>query len=120
MGPVAAESYVKSGKLRALALASATRIPVMPDLPTFAESGMPGFEIGFWFGVVATAGTPAEIITKLNKELASTLKMADVRKVLEGQGFEIIGGTPADFSAYVKRDTKKWAGFVRETGFKVK
>ncbi len=118
-GPVVAGPHVKAGKLRAVAVADAKHTPSMPDLPTFAESGFPGFEIGFWFGLVAPAGTPKEVITKLNGELNEILKMADVRQRLIDQGFEIMGGTPADLAAYIKADTAKWAKFIKETNVSV-
>ena len=118
-GIVVAGPHLKSGKIRALAIASEKRSPEMPDLPTFAESGFPGFEIGFWFSLVAPAKTPNEIITKLNAELNRILKLPDVQKSLTDQGFEIKGGTPADLSAHVKADIARWAKFIKETNVRV-
>ncbi len=108
--------YVKSGKLRALAVTSAKRSPVLPDVPTMAEAGLPGYEATAWFGILAPAGTPPSIVDKLNKNLVAILRDAEVRKWMQSQGADAIGDTPSEFAAYIKTETAKWACVVKEAG----
>jgi tripartite-type tricarboxylate transporter receptor subunit TctC len=107
---------VPSGKLRALAVATATRAQAMPDLPTVAEAGVPGFKADVWFGVVAPAGTPGDIIAKLNKELVAIMHMPEVEEQLRRQGIEPMTSTPEEFAAFLRTDIKKWGDLVRKTG----
>lgn len=88
----------------------------MPDLPTVAEAGVSGFEATTWHGVVAAAGTPEPLITRLNAEINRVLRLADVRERLTGQGAEISGGTPQEFAAYIQREIPKWAKVVKDSG----
>ena len=108
--------YVKSGKLRALAVTSAKRSPVLPDVPTMAEAGLPGYEATAWFGILAPAGTPPSIVDKLNKNLVAILRDAEMRKWMQSQGADAIGDTPSEFAAYIKTETAKWACVVKEAG----
>nr|WP_224082591.1 tripartite tricarboxylate transporter substrate binding protein [Cupriavidus laharis] len=108
--------YVKSGKLRALAVTSAKRSPVLPDVPTMAEAGLPGYEATAWFGILAPAGTPPSIVDKLNKNLVAILRDAEMRKWMQSQGADAIGDTPSEFAAYIKTETAKWARVVKEAG----
>ena len=110
--------HVRSGQLRALAVSSARRIAVAPELPTVAESGLPGFEANTWHGVVLPAGAQAEVVAKLNREIVAILHLRDVVERLESQGAEPLGSTPEEFAAYIRSETAKWAKVVRESGAK--
>jgi tripartite-type tricarboxylate transporter receptor subunit TctC len=110
---------VKEGKLRAFAVTSLKRTPLAPDLPTFNESGFPGFEAVPWYGLVAPAGTPADVIEKLHRETVKTLAMADVRKQFADLGLDPIGNTPAEFADIIKTETPQWAKVIKDAGIKV-
>ncbi len=109
---------VKAGKLRALAVSSKERSPFVKDLPTVAEAGVPGFDVSVWFGVVAPAGTPRPVIAKLNAEINGILKLAQIRQAFNNQGVEPMGGTPAEFSAFIASQTMKWGKVVKDSGAK--
>jgi tripartite-type tricarboxylate transporter receptor subunit TctC len=113
---VSALPFIRAGQLRALAVTTATRSPLMPDLPTLQEAGLTGFESTAWHGVVAPAGAPPAIIDRLNREIGAILTLPDVRKVLSTEGIDIIGGTPAQFAAYIRAEIPKWAEIVRISG----
>jgi tripartite-type tricarboxylate transporter receptor subunit TctC len=110
---------IKAGRLRAIAVTSAQRSPALPDIPTIGESGLPGFEATSWFGVLAPAGTPPAILSKLNTEIDKWLQSADGKEKLLTQGALPAGGTPDQFSAYIKSETEKWAKVVKLSGAKV-
>ena len=110
---------VREGKLRAFAVTSRKRSAVVPDLPTMAESGFPGFEAVPWFGLMAPAGTPPDIIEKIHRETIKDLAMPDVRKSMEQQGLDIIGNTPAEFAAAIKAETPHWAKVIKDAGIKL-
>ena len=110
---------IKAGKLRALAVTSAARAPALPDTPTVAEAGLPGFEASSWFGVLAPAGTPPEIVNKLNAEIAKWLASPGAKEKLANVGANIAGGTPEDFARHIQAETAKWAKVVKESGAKV-
>lgn len=110
--------HVKAGKLRALAVSSKKRSPFVSDLPTVAESGVPAFDVSVWFGVVAPAGTPAPIVAKLNAEINRILRTDDVMELFHAQGVEPRGGTPGDFSAFLRTQTTAWAKVVKDSGAK--
>lgn len=112
----AALPYVKSGKLQALAIASARRSPQLPDLTTVNEAGIPGFEASTWFGVVVPAKTPARGIERLHAAFTGALRAPGVRDRLLAQGFEIIGSTPSEFGAYMRAEIPKWAAVVKAAG----
>jgi len=109
----------KAGKLRALAVTTAKRSAIAPDVPTLAESGLPGFEIGSWQGVFAPAGTPAPIVRRLNAEIVKILNMPDVKERLAGLGAEIVADSPEEFAALVKAEVVKWSDVVKKSGAKV-
>ena len=109
----------KAGKLRALAVTTAKRSSVAPEVPTLAESGLPGFEVGSWQGVFAPAGTPPDIVKRLNAEIVKALNLPDVREKLGGLGAEIVADSPEEFSALVKAEVVKWADVVKKSGAKV-
>jgi tripartite-type tricarboxylate transporter receptor subunit TctC len=106
--------HVKAGKLVALGVAAPARIAAVPDLPTLAESGLPGFDVTSWYGIVAPAGTPNDIISKLQNEMANALRQSDVREKLAGLGAEAIGNTPLEFGAMIRTETAKWSKIVKE------
>ena len=110
--------HMKSGKLRGLGIATLTRSPFMPELPTIAESGYPGFEAVGWIGIVAPAKTPEPILTKLNAEMVRILKDADVKQRLDTLAFTAVGGTRAEFAAFIKSEIAKWGKAVRDSGAK--
>jgi tripartite-type tricarboxylate transporter receptor subunit TctC len=105
---------VKSARLRALAVAAAKRAPTLPDLPTFGEAGLTGFEAGSWYGILAPAGTPREVVTRLHGETVRMLGLPDVRQKLASEGAEAIGNTPEEFAAQIQRDIARWAKVARE------
>lgn len=110
--------YIKDGRLRAIAVTSAKRSQVLPDLPTFSESGLPGFDAAAWQGVVVPAGTPAEIVTRLNAEINKAMQDAGVRARLAGQGADVLGSTPAEYAAYIRAEMPRWARAIKESGAK--
>ena len=111
--------HVKAGKLRALAVNSLKRTPLLPDLPTMSEAGLSGFEVTSWNGVLAPAGTPKEIVTRLNNEIVKALKMPDVHEKLSGLGADPVGNTPEQFAAFIQAEIKKWAKVIKESGARV-
>lgn len=108
--------HVKTGKLRALAVTSTKRSPVVPDLPTISESGLPGYEVINWYGVLAPAGTHKAIVARLNAEIVKIMNMADVKKRLSAVGIEAFSSTPARFAAFIREETGKWAKVVKFSG----
>jgi tripartite-type tricarboxylate transporter receptor subunit TctC len=111
--------FVRAGRLRALAISSATRHPQLPDVPTFAELGFPEIQDYTWVGFFAPAGTPAEIVQKLNDALNRVLQMPDVRERLDALTLEPVGGSPQQFADYVRAEVVKWGAIVKQTGAKV-
>ena len=107
---------IKGGKLRAIAVTSTTRAAALPDVPTIAESGLPGFEASSWFGVLAQAGTPPDIVTKLNGTIAAWLAAPDAKEKLLAQGAIAAGGSPEDFARHIDHETAKWAKVVKASG----
>jgi tripartite-type tricarboxylate transporter receptor subunit TctC len=105
---------VKAGKIRALAVTPARRSPALPDVPTVAEAGVPGYVSSAWFGLVAPAATPKDVINKLSVETARILQMPDVKARLAEQGAEPIGSTPEQFSAHIKTEIAKWAKVIKD------
>jgi tripartite-type tricarboxylate transporter receptor subunit TctC len=112
---VAILPHVKSEKLRGLAVTGSRRLPSMPNLPTIAESGLPGYEASSWYGVLAPAGTPREIIERLNTELLKALAQPEVRTSLLAEGAEPIGGTPEQFAAHIRSEKERLGKLIRET-----
>jgi tripartite-type tricarboxylate transporter receptor subunit TctC len=115
----AAVEMVKGGKVRGLAVTSNKRVASMPDVPTVAESGFPGFEDYTWVGVFVPSKTSPEIVTYLNLEVGKILRSADFQSKLAGVGFEPVGGTPKEAGDYLKVEIAKWAKIIKETGVKV-
>ena len=110
--------YARDNRLRGLAVTGSKRSALMPELPTLAESGMPGFEAAAWQGIVVPTGTPADIIQKLNVEVNKALAHPDVRSRLAAQGADILGGSPAEYAAYLRTEIPRWAKAVKDSGAK--
>jgi tripartite-type tricarboxylate transporter receptor subunit TctC len=110
--------YARDNRLRGLAVTGSKRSALMPELPTLAESGMPGFEAAAWQGIVVPTGTPADIIQKLNVEVNKALANPDVRSRLAAQGADILGGSPAEYAAYLRTEIPRWAKAVKDSGAK--
>ena len=106
--------HVKAGRLRAIAVSSAARVSVLPEVPTFAEAGYPGIEDYTWIGVFLPAGTPTSIVQKLNDAMNQSLHAPEVREKLAGLAYDLVGGTPKEFADYVKAEIIKWGRVVRE------
>jgi len=115
---VNAAPLVKDGRLRAFAVSSRKRSALVPELPTLAESGFPGYEAVPWFGLMAPAGTPQAIIDRLHAETVRALAFPDARTALVNQGLDVIGGTPAEFAAVIRDETPYWAKVIKEAGIK--
>ena len=111
--------HVKAGKLRALAVGSKTRSPALPDVPTMQEAGVSDFEVTVWLGLLAPAGTPAEIVSRLNAEVNRIVAMPDVKERLSGIGAEPVGGTPQQFGELIQKDIVKFAEVIKATGARV-
>jgi len=112
-GAPAVLQHVRAGKLHALGVASLKRIAAAPDLPTLSESGLAGFDVTSWYSIVAPAGTPPEIVARLQREIDKALREPDVREKLAGLGAEPIANTPAEFAAMIKTETAKWSEIVK-------
>ena len=108
--------HVRSGKLVPIAVTTAKRSPELPNVPTIAEAGVPGYEATSWFGMFAPAGTPAPVLTKLNTALVKVLNQAEVKKKINDQGAETVSETPEQFAAFIKAESIKWGKVVKESG----
>ena len=106
--------HVKSGKLKGIAVTSPKRSTIIPEYPTVAESGLPGYEVVTWFGLLAPAGTPADIITKLHREIAQSLALPNVKEQINQLGLEIVGSTPEQFAALLKSENARWGKMVKD------
>lgn len=111
--------HIRAGKLRALAVTGARRSALLPDVPTVAEAGVPGYEAYVWMGLLAPKGTPPAVIGRLNRELLGVLATDEVKRYMESAGIEIVGSTPAQFGAFYRAERTLWAKVVRETGAKI-
>ena len=109
-------SYVKAGRVRALALTTAERSPSLPDLITVIEAGIPKFDVGSWYGLSVPAGTPKEIIARLHTETVKLLGASDVKQRLDASGFEVITSTPEQYGAFVRAEVERWAQVVKMSG----
>ena len=113
------QAQIQAGTLRALAVTTAKRFSLLPDLPSIAESGYPGFEALAWNGVLVAAGTPRPIVARLNTEMNAILKEPEMRQKMQGFGFDLVGGTPEEFGALISSETAQWAPVIKKVGLKV-
>lgn len=113
---IAIMPHIKAGKLKPIAVTSSKRSPLLPDVPTFAESGMPAIESYAWYGFFAPAGTPKDILARLNSAALKVMKGPDFQKVLADTGSDFVGDTPENFSAFVKMEATRWSKVVKESG----
>jgi len=112
-------AHIKAGKLRALAVTGATRSPQLPDVPTMAEAGVPGYEAYVWLGLMAPKATPQSVLTRLNREVVAALASPEVRAYMATAGIEIVGSTAAEFGMFFRAERDQWAKVVRETGARI-
>ena len=110
---------VKAGRLRPLAVTTQNRVPAMPDLPTVAESGLKGYESSQWYGVLAPAGTPEDILNLLNSHIVKIMHGADMKQRLNEEGVLPVGSTRAEFAAHIKVETAKWAKVIKQSGARI-
>jgi tripartite-type tricarboxylate transporter receptor subunit TctC len=115
-GPLALEAHIKSGKVRALAVADRKRTALLPELPTMAEAGFPGIETGTWYAVLAPAGTPAAIIGRIHAAIVAVLGEQDMKARLLAQGVDIVGSAPRELDAMMREEVRKWAKLVKQAG----
>lgn len=111
--------HIKAGKLRALGTTSVKRPAILPDIPTIAEAGLSGYEADTWYGIFAPAGTPRDIVQKLNADIAQVLFSKDLKELYAAQGAEVVGNGVDEFAAQVRADSAKWAKVIKEIGVKV-
>jgi len=110
--------HVRAGKLKALAVSSKTRSSQAPEIPTVDESGVPGYDVSVWFGVLTVAGTPREIVQRLNAEMVKILASQDVKERFGRMGVDVVAGTPEQFSRFLKSEVARWAKVVQDAGIK--
>ncbi len=115
---IATLPHVRSGRLRALAVTTAKRVAGLPDIPSVAEAGVPGYESVSWFGFVAPAGTPKDIVARLNKDIVAILRTPEVGERFIREGAEVVAGSPEEFERYIGAEAVKWAKVVRSAGIK--
>lgn len=116
--PPSSLPHVRVGRMRALGVTTKSRVPSMPDVPTIAESGVPGYEATQWFGLFTAGGTPAPIVERLYQETARALQAADLKERMSAEGLYPVGNTPAEFAAIVRAEMAKWARVVKAAGIK--
>ncbi|MEN7527423.1 MULTISPECIES: tripartite tricarboxylate transporter substrate binding protein [unclassified Cupriavidus] len=112
-------SAVQGNKLRAIAVTSKSRLPVLPNVPTMDESGLPGFEVNAWGGIVAPAGTPRPVVERLNREINAYLQLPATRKDAEQNGSVVVGGSPEAFAQMIAKESRKWGDLIRKANIKL-
>ena len=110
--------YVKAGRLRGIGVTTLRRVEVLPDVPSIAEAGLPGYEATQWFGLLAPAGTPRPIIDRLYQESLRALRSADMKERMTAEGLEVVGSTPEEFASYIRSETEKWTQVIKAAGIK--
>jgi tripartite-type tricarboxylate transporter receptor subunit TctC len=118
-GQVTLDPHIRSGKVRALAITSPQRDSALPDVPTVAEAGLPAFQVQFWSGLAAPAGTPPEIVQRLNGAVLAALETTEVRETLARQGLKPAGGSPAEFASFIAAEVARWADVVHKSGARI-
>ena len=111
-------SQLRGGKLRAIAATGARRLAALPELPTVAESGVPGYEVASWYGLLAPAQTPRAIVDRLNREVVAILRQPEVRDRLAADGAEAVGNSPEEFAAHIRRELARWAAVIKAAGIR--
>ena len=114
-----AVGLIKGGKVRAMAITNSNRYPLMPELPTVAEAGIPGFAVNNWTGIFVPAATPPAVVTRLNAEFVKVLAMPEVKKRLLDNGIDAVSNTPQQFAAYIRDETRKWAAVIKDANVKI-
>jgi tripartite-type tricarboxylate transporter receptor subunit TctC len=112
-------AHIRSGRLRVLAVSSAKRAAALPDVPTVAELGYPGYEVATWYGVLGAARTPPAVVNQLSGEIAKTVALPDVREKLLALGIEPVGSTPEQFTQHIKAEIARWTPVMLKAGVKV-
>lgn len=112
-------AQINAGKFRALAVTTAKRSHVLPQVPTVAEAGVPGFDVSVWYGIFAAAGTPAPIVQRLNAEFLKAMAVPAARQAIENAGYQVVGSSPAELDAHVRSEIARWSKVVRDSGAKV-
>jgi tripartite-type tricarboxylate transporter receptor subunit TctC len=110
--------HVKAGRVRGLAVTTARRVPTLPELPTVSEAGVPGYEIAPWGGIMAPKGLPKDILARLNREFNIALKTKVVQDTYAAAGVEAMGGSPEQFTEFLRKETEKWGTLIRKLGLK--
>ena len=110
--------HIKTGRLRALGVTSARRAAGAPDIPTIAEAGVPGYEAVQWYGVLAPAGTPRAIVTRLHAQIVRVLQLPEIRQRFSTDGAEAVGSSPEEFTAFIRAETAKWAQVIKAAGIR--
>lgn len=111
--------HVQSGKLRALAVTGDKRLPMIPDVPTMQEAGVPNFVVNGWYAIVAPAGTPASIVERLSREIAAVVKQPEFKSQLESGGYQLVGSTPAALATHIESEIQRWSKVVKESGARI-
>lgn len=117
--PVSATQHVQTGKLRALAVTGSHRSAGLPDIPTLSEAGVAGYNSGVWYGLMAPAGTPKEVIIKLNSAFVKILKQPDFMMLLQNNGIDAIGSSPEELTQFINKETLKWSKIIKSAGIKI-
>ena len=110
--------YIKADRLRGLGVTTRKRTQALPDVPSIAEAGVPGYEATQWFGVLAPAGTPRAIVERLHQEIIRAVRSAEIKERIVGEGMEVVASTPEEFAAYIKSETEKWTKVIKSAGIK--
>jgi len=110
--------HVRSGKLKAIAVSTRSRTPYAPEVPTVDEAGVPGYDVSVWFGVLTVAGTPREIVNRLNTEMVKILTSAEVKERFAKLGVDVAAGSPEQFASFLRSEVDRWAKVIQEAGIK--
>ena len=117
---LAARAHIDAGRIRVLGVSSVKRSPAMPDMPTIAESGVPGFDVTSWYSVIAPAGTPAAVVNRIQTDIAAVLRLPEVAARLSNDGAEPVGSSSAEFGRFLQAEIRKWSEVVKNAGIELK